>query len=835
MDTTLKNALILNDVGTENVTLLDEFLKNAEKRDIDFLLGINPTGYEPRQVLDPYKFLAHFYTTAGLPRPATAIPYENSWERSKDNNFRGHMFGHYMSALAMANRATSDTEIKEQLSKKINICVIELKKCQDAFAEKYPERAGYIAPFGDIRLDEIDGLDGGLGLEGDEAVEGTVFVPWYNLHKVLAGLLDIIKHTDNVITKYLALDIAKKFGDYFYNVRASKYTAENKEKMLKTEYGGMNDAFYELYNLTGDQKYRSCAEMFDEISLFDELAKSNNILPGRHANTQIPKFIGALKRYTTLTQNKKYYNALTAEAQAELPKYLVAVKNFFDIVLANHSYITGGNSCDEHFHAPDTLAATIHRDATHETCNTHNMLKIARELFKLTQDKKYSDYYENAFINGILSAQNPKSGEMMYFHPMGAGYYKVFRHGLFWCCTGTGIESYVKLGDSIYFKQAERIYINLYFSSVLTYTERNLKLVQTADIVNSGSITIRVEAVSGEEVLENTDLYLRVPSWSSDDFSLNVEDASVVDGYIVIKNVAAGDKIELKFPLEIAVDALKDNSNVMAFRYGPVVLSAGLGDSNLDATKQNGIMVLVSQRDPNAPEVVRIINGQTTKQWQENISQHLVRVEDSETGDVQFKLIGTELDDIVIYSPHYKKYKERYGLYMTFIDPATEEATKKNMQAEKEALLEKEGASAYLSNFDNHAYEAEYNLQENNTSTHFWMGKTLRYGHAPDSWFSYDLPIVANTVNYLNSTLAKVDTDRSWAIYINDEFLDNQIISNEGVPEIEIFYTSTKEIPSQHLSGDGLRINEAGNPYITVKFASTGGWIGGIFGMSITQ
>ena len=663
------------------------------------------------------------------------------------------------------------------------------------------------------------------------------------MHKVLAGLLDIYRHAsgvtkDKINISELALTIAKRFGDYFYHVRASKYTSENKEKMLATEYGGMNDAFYDLYNLTGDQKYRICAEMFDEVSLFDELAKGNNILPGKHANTQVPKFIGALKRYTTLTQNEAYYQDLTPVAQADLPKYLLAVKNFFDIVLENHSYITGGNSCDEHFHAPDTLAATINRDATHETCNVHNMLKIARELFKITQDKKYADYYENAFVNAILSAQNPETGEMMYFQPMGSGYYKLFRHGLFWCCTGTGIENYVKLGDSIYFNHDESIYVNLYFSSEYRDEARNLKLTQQADILNGNYVIFTVETLDGSDTLPKTDFYLRVPNWQIGEVSMVVngvnQKAPVVDGYLVVSGMAVGGRIELIFSKEIGVNALKDNPNVMAFSYGPVVLSAGLGMKDLDATNPNGIMVLVPKRDNEASDVVRITNGQSVAEWKADLAKHFVPVGGAQSEGIQFKLEGTELDDELIYTPHYKKYQERYGLYLRFTDPESEAMAKAAMLAEKQALLAREGATAYLENFDNHAYEAEYNLKQDHTATGSWAGKSLRFGHGEGSWFSYDLPVEVNVRNYLNSILARNDKGRSWAIYVNDVFLEEEIVTHDGTTEDAYFYTSTKEIPNTYLSGSGVRWHEDGTPYVTVKFMSTGGLVGGIFGIMIT-
>lgn len=817
----MKNMLKLEnpiqEVGTENIILQDPFLVNAEKKDIEFLLGKNPTGYAPQQILNPYRFLAHFYTTAGIARPSEAVPYEDSWERSGDNNFRAHMFGHYMSALALASRATDDANLKKEINEKLAISVTELTKIQVAYTKKYPERAGYIAPFGDVRLDEIDGLTGGVG-----ASQGTVFVPWYNLHKILAGLLDIYKHVDNPEIAQPALELAKGFGNYFYNVRVINYDNDKKNKMLATEYGGMNDAFYELYNLTANSNYRKCAEMFDEVSLFDELAKGNNVLPGRHANTQIPKFIGALKRYSTISQNENYLNDLTNTEREELPKYLIATQNFFDIVVNNHSYITGGNSCDEHFHQPNKLASMINRDATHETCNTHNMLKLARELYKITGEKKYADYYENAFINGILSSQHPETGEMMYFHPMGAGYYKLFRHGLFWCCTGTGVENFVKLGDSIYFKNENAIYINMYFSSTYSCKKQNIKIVQNANLLSGGTVEITVAPLIGDELNTEKNLSLRIPEWSENPL-INVENGTYTKelGYFVIKNIKKNTTINLKFPMQASVDRLADNKNVMAFKYGPFVLSANLGNKDMDATNPNGIMVLVPVRDAQSRDVIRVINGQTVDEWINDFSKNFVKIE-SDTP--VFKLIGTDAFDLY-YTPHFQKYDERYGLYMTFTDPETELFEQKLREKERLSRLEMEGASAFLDNFDNHAYEAGYNLQEFGTSTAQWMGKSCRHGQGEEAWFSYDLPIVRGIKNYLNTTVAKVNSDRTWDIYINDEKIAEQEISDEGVPVSEMFYLSTMEIPVEFLQEDK----------ITVKYASTGAWLGGIFGISITQ
>jgi len=814
--------------------ITDPFLLNAKCQNIKNLLS-----------LEPLRFLAHFYTTAELPQPKGAEPYDHlnnepTWERSFQHNFRGHMFGHYMSALAMVYGANNDAGLKAQLLDKITTCIIELKKCQDAFALNYPARAGYIGPFGDGRLDELDGMTGGAGLP----TSGQVWVPWYNLHKVLAGLIAVSTHvTDNPIGE-LALTVAIGFGEYFYNVRASKYNDQNRQQLLRIEYGGMNDAFYELYRLTGDTKFKTCAECFDEVSLFDALAEGRNVLKGMHANTQIPKFIGALKRYTTLTENPEFYAKLTEKEQDDLPKYLLAAKKFFDIVLAGHTYITGGNSAREHFHPPNTLAETINRDDTHETCNGHNMLKLARELFMVTKDKKYADYYENAFINVVLSSQNPETGEVTYFQPMGSGYNKLFGFNRFWCCVGTGIESFAKLHDSIYFADGVRIFTNMYFSSMFQYNRSNLKLLQTANMPNCNTVTFTVDSINGDAIAPGTELYFRIPDWCVAEPMVKINNTlqkspNISGGYITIRDFNRGDKIELTFSMEVSLHALADNPNIVAFRYGPVVLSAALGDWNMNATSPNGIMVLVACRDLKAPNMIVISDGISVEEWKTNIIENLVRIEDSEDGLVQFKLKGTNMDDKLIYTPHYKQYKQRYGLYMTLTEPGSPELQALLLAEETERRI-KESSTAYLTSFDNHAYEGEFNMQSSGSITGMWNNKSFRHAQGPGCWFSYDLPVIPDEANYLHLTLSRGDKGRCWDMYINDSFFTTEHVT--AADTAEIFYTSTHEIPGSFLKKDMLKTKEVEGEklyYITLKFrhkeGSAGDFIGGVFGIIVNQ
>ncbi|HZL05974.1 MAG TPA: beta-L-arabinofuranosidase domain-containing protein, partial [Coriobacteriia bacterium] len=518
--------------------------------------------------LSSEKFLHEFYVVAGL-EPPTAEGY-GGWERSDATNFRGHAFGHYMSALAQSYASTRDATTKAALSAEITAAIEGLAEVQAAYATAHPESAGYVSAFRESALDRVEGTG-----PSDE----NVLVPWYILHKVLAGLLDVAEYVDGAVGDE-AFSIATAFGVYVYG-RVS--VLDDVSTLLRTEYGGMNEALYELYDLTGDPRFETAAQAFDEVDFFRSLAAGDDVLSGRHANTTIPKLIGALKRYTVMTQNEEYYAALTQEEKDELPMYLAAAENFFQIVVDHHTYVTGSNSHSEHFHGPDTLYARAAVQGDHaqtsETCNEYNMLKLSRELFRLTKDVKYADYYENTFINTILSSQNPDTGMTTYFQPMAPGYFKVYAMPFteFWCCWGTGIENFSKLGDSMYFTDRGSVYVNMFFSSTFDYGAQNLRLSQEANMPNDDTVRFTVEAIDGADVAAETTLRLRVPDWIAGEPALTVNGESVVPeisrGYLLVPDVAAGDVIEYTMPMEVVAYDTADNANFVAFKYGPVVLS----------------------------------------------------------------------------------------------------------------------------------------------------------------------------------------------------------------------------------------------------------------------
>ncbi len=614
-----------------NIRINDKFLINAREKNTEFLLELSPE-----------RFLYNWYRTSGI--TPLVQGYENSWERTSGINFRGHMFGHYMSALAISYNAACDADIKDRLYKKICECINGLEKARDSYQRLYPKRHGYIAPFGEYWLNRMDNVDGGdEKWNRQREGEGETYVPWYNLHKVIKGLLDIYTYT----ASQSALALVCGFADYIYRCRVSKYTSGQKNKMLKVEYGGMAEALYELYDITGKPEYRICADGFIENDLFSELANGNDVLAGRHANTTIPKVIGALKKYTVLNESTK----LSDNEKKELEMYYRAAVNFFDMVTEGHSYVTGGNSVNEHFKKPNTVSEYYQDSETQETCNEYNMLKLAKELFLLTKDKKYADYYEKAYINVILAAQNPKTGEMTYFQPMGTGYSKTFNKYRFWCCAGTGIESHAKHGEFACCTDTDGVYINLYISSMLRCDGM---LVDVCSGIGTGdTVKITVKEGGGR-------LFLRVPQWVGGMPGLIVNgkktEYGIAGGYIAL-DASRGDEIELILPMRIKAERLKDDADIAAFLYGPFVLCARLGDKNVGECEEAGIMVLRSVKDKKLPDSIYITDASAEK-WLADIDKNLIRTDKKE---ISFELRNTEND--MEFVPYYKVFEERYGIY----------------------------------------------------------------------------------------------------------------------------------------------------------------------------
>ena len=639
----------------DKVQILDNYYLSAQKSDIAFL-----------KKMDTARLLAGFRTTAGIDTKGVR-PY-GGWE---DSLLGGHCVGHYLTALAQAVKVTGDKELKE----KSQTLIAGLEECQKKLG------TGFL--FG-AKVEDKEDVEKQFDiLEGKK--KGETWVPWYNMHKVLAGLVDTYKYTGNET----ALLVAEKLGDWIYE-RVSKWDLKMNQKVLETEYGGMNDCLYELYSYSHNKHHLEAAQKFDEKALFLMAAKGEkNCLDGKHANTQIPKFIGAIKRYNVLKQ--------LGEAKQEDEAYLADAEKFFEMVVKRHSFVTGGISVMEHFRK-DYHLDEIRTQTNCESCCAHNMLKLAKELFKATRKKEYADYYETTLRNAIMGAVKTESGAASYFTPMATGYYKTFgeedpEKNMFWCCTGSGMENFTKLGDSIYFRANDTLLVNQYVASKVTWEEKNLVLTQKSDVTKSEEISFVLNALHDKEI-SDVAIALRIPDWMHGEATIYVNGAEKMTAagnseYVLLeRNWEDGDVIMAKYPMSVESVGLLDQDAVFAFRYGPTVLAAKLGKEKIGEATWAGIDLTAPlykvvgnecRKDTIAygePKTTELLDNETltiqketsVNEFVSHIEHYLVRDTESET--LSFHLKGTDADTTfengLQFVPFNTLNDERYGIYWYF-------------------------------------------------------------------------------------------------------------------------------------------------------------------------
>lgn len=728
------------------VRLLDGPFKHAMELDRRYLLS-----------LDVGRLLHNFRINAGLPSSAQPL---GGWE-APDCELRGHFIGHYLSGCALMYASTGDQRLKAQG----NQVVAGLAECQQKLG------GGYLSAYPESFIDRVE-------------KQQRVWAPWYTLHKILAGLLDMYVYCDN----QQALDVAKKFGDWV-KARTDRLTEDQMQQMLRNEHGGMNEALANLYSLTGDRQYLQLARRFNHLALIGPASQGEDRLTGLHANTQIPKFIGTAREYE-----------LTGEDSLKNASLL-----FWNTVVKNRSYVIGGHSNGEMF-TPTNRLSQMGPNTT-ETCNTYNMLKLTRHLFTWDPAAEFADYYERALYNHILASQNPETGMMCYYVPLQSGSRKNYNTPLdsFWCCTGTGVENHAKYSDSIYFHDAgNALYVNLFIASELNWKAKGLRLRQENHYPDEAET--RLLFTCARPVALN--LHLRSPGWADKGIAVTVNgkpwDVDQKPGaYAVVSRTwRSGDVVEVKMPFTLRTEGFRDNPHRFALLYGPVVLCA-----SVDAGKP--YPVVVGDAGDLLASLKPVPGRPSTFAGSSEI----------------FRIAGEDNSASVTLEPFYKMHGDRrYVVYWDAFTPAQWQVREAGYKADLVRQKALEARTVDAVNPGEEQNERDHRLQGDRTSSGDFGGRKWR--HAWDGgWFSWELKVLPDQPQELSVTYWGGDAgNRVFDILIDGAKLATQRLRGDKPDQ---FYDQSYSIPDSMTHGKDK---------VTIRFqANPGQTAGGVFGVRVLR
>ena len=530
-----QDRLYADEFPLGDVTLLDGPLKKARDLNIQVLLKY-----------DNDRLLAPFLKEAGLTPKGELYP---NWA-----GLDGHVGGHYLTALAM-NAATGSEACRERMEYWIS----ELQRCADANAKNHPEWGkGYVG-----------GVPGSDRIwsnykKGNFGPYSGAWVPFYNLHKMYAGLRDCWVYCGNEQAKKLFLD----FCDWAIDL-TSGLTDEQVERTLHTEHGGMNEVLADAYAITGDKKYLDVAKRFSHKRLLLPLEQRQDCLDNLHANTQVPKVVG-FERISELSGDEAYHNAASF---------------FWDIVTGERTLAFGGNSRREHFPSKEACKDFVEDIDGPETCNTNNMLKLSEELHRRNPEARYADFYELATFNHILSSQHPEHGGYVYFTSARPRHYRNYSapNEAMWCCVGTGMENHGKYGQFVYTHKGDNLFVNLFVSTELNWKERGVVVRQETQFPYAETSKITIAQGKGQFTLQ-----VRYPGWVKPGkftVKVNGEPVSIVTGpssYVAIsRKWKKGDVVELTFPMHNSIKYLPNLPQYIALMHGPIMLAMKTGTEDL--------------------------------------------------------------------------------------------------------------------------------------------------------------------------------------------------------------------------------------------------------------
>ncbi|MBN2183327.1 MAG: glycoside hydrolase family 127 protein [Sedimentisphaerales bacterium] len=711
--------------------------------------------------LEPDRMLAGYRIRAGLEPKAEGY---GGWDAVDSRQLTGHVAGHYLSAVSIMYAATGNEEFK----RRADYIVGEFKEVQDKNGDGYlgalmgnrlgAQRGGRRAGgqtsnlsneerYADGRelfklLSQGEIRSGGFDLNG-------MWSPWYTLHKTYAGLRDAYRYTGNKT----ALDVEIKFAEWAEGILAP-LDDDQIQRMLNTEFGGMNEIMVDLYADTGDKRWLDLSYKFEHERFIEPLQRHQDRLAGQHGNTAIPKLIGSADRF-----------ACTGN-----PGDLIAASFFWDQVVQHHSFATGGHGRVENFPAADELADVVTGSGrTAETCNVYNMLKLTRRLFQFRPDAHYADFHERALFNHILAALDPADGSACYMVPVGLGvrqeYERNMLDGGFTCCVGTGLESHGLHADGIYYEMDDKLWVNLYAPSTAEWAAAGVKLDMTTDFPEGESATLKLTVQSPREFT----LALRRPYWAGNGFAVKVngevvvgpssdddreseatsrrgfgqgrersrgrQTAPPVSSYVELKRTwRTGDTVELTMPKSLRLEPTPDDPNRTAILWGPLVLAGDV--TELAPARPRGERGGRRGRTTGpSPYPVFVAAGRPVAEWLKPVPGEPGRFR---TDGIGRTLANPETLTDVAFAPFYRTHRRTYGIYWELVTSAQwQERLKTITPEERQRRLE--AATVGHAQPGEMQAERDFNYQSSIERAVERIG--TRGGRGGTGWFSFDLPV----------------------------------------------------------------------------------------------
>ena len=761
----------------EDVRITDGRFLQVQELDHEYLL-----------TLEPDRLLSWFRREAGLTQKQEPYPYWESEDVWKGGGpLAGHILGFYLSSMSMMYQTTGDARILERLTYILD----ELKTCQDANGNGYllaTVRGKEV--FRQIQAGQFT-TNGGCIFTTIDGSKRCTWEPVYVMNKIMLGLYDAVTMCGLEQAKPILVKLADWFGTEIIDVLSH----DDMQKLLYCEHGSINESYVNVYELTGDAKYLRWAEKLNDEKMWVPMAAGEDMLVGWHANTQIPKFTG--------------FNAVSKYNGD--PKLAAAANNFWDIVVAKHTWVNGGNSCGEHFFPQSEFKEKARYYGGPESCNSVNMMRLTESLYQSAPKMEHVDYYENVLFNHVLANYETEQGMCVYFTSMRPAHYKMYstKYDSFWCCTGTGFEAPAKFGKMIYARSGRDLYVNLFIPSTLHWKEQGIALTQSTRYPDENVSTLTVRTDEPKEFA----LKIRVPRWIRPG-SMTVEVNGVqaaksgADSYVTLsRKWTSGDVVKVAFEPKFEVAPLVDTDRFYSVKYGAIVLASRVPNTNL------GVTDFRQARKTVGTVMAPISDAPTLFGTPDEIVQKLVRAPGDELAFTYTGLDGKtatlvpfnriQFSRYAIYFNHAKDlddYKKNVQLNTWDVDPKLAGRT---LQSVLIGLPKSESVRGFR--------QEGSNILSPLDEQHFWR-RAVNGG-----WFSYtfEKPQVGEKIA-VNFTIRVTDQDRAGAeVFVNGQ----KVWSMDRTPETAeaistAFFTETVPIPAElYRDADS----------ITVKFAAKRG------------